>query len=160
MPAGTARRPTLAELSDEERNESFDRIQERMRGAWEIMRRNEEGESGKVTGRHARRSLAPCSSAGLLPEGAIMCVCRITPLDVLNTHPPAMRAARQLSWRHSHGLRRDEPVLPRLIGGPRGQSWLGRCGSGCWAGRVQPGKHVGARHPRHAGVVAGDLGAA
>jgi hypothetical protein len=36
---------TLSELSDEERNERFDRLQERMRGVWEIMRRNEEGES-------------------------------------------------------------------------------------------------------------------
>ena len=36
-------RLTLAELSDDERNERFDRIQERMRGVWEIMRRNEEG---------------------------------------------------------------------------------------------------------------------
>ena len=45
MTTETAREPTLAELSDEERNERFDRIQERMRGAWEIMRRNEEGES-------------------------------------------------------------------------------------------------------------------
>jgi PGM1 C-terminal domain len=42
---GTAGGPTLAELSDEERNERFDRLQERMRGVWEIMRRNEEGES-------------------------------------------------------------------------------------------------------------------
>jgi hypothetical protein len=45
MTTGTARGPTLAELSDEERNERFDRLQERMRGVWEIMRRNEEGES-------------------------------------------------------------------------------------------------------------------
>ena len=45
MTAGTAREPTLAELSDEGRNERFDRLQERMRGVWEIMRRNEEGES-------------------------------------------------------------------------------------------------------------------
>jgi len=42
---GTAGGPTLAELSDDERNERFDRLQERMRGVWEIMRRNEEGES-------------------------------------------------------------------------------------------------------------------
>ena len=35
----------LAELSDEERNERFDRLQERMCGTWEIMRLNEEGES-------------------------------------------------------------------------------------------------------------------
>jgi PGM1 C-terminal domain len=35
----------LAELSDEERYERFDRLQERMRGVWEIMRRNEEDES-------------------------------------------------------------------------------------------------------------------
>jgi hypothetical protein len=45
MTTGTAREPTLAELSDEERNERFDRLQEGMRGVWEIMRRNEEGES-------------------------------------------------------------------------------------------------------------------
>ena len=45
MTAGTAREPTLAELSDEERNKRFDRLQERMCGVWEIMRRNEEGES-------------------------------------------------------------------------------------------------------------------
>ncbi len=45
MTTETPREPTLAELSDEERNERFDRIQGRMRGAWEIMRRNEEGES-------------------------------------------------------------------------------------------------------------------
>ena len=45
MTTGTTRGPTLAELSDEERNERFDRLQERMRGVWEIMRRNEEGES-------------------------------------------------------------------------------------------------------------------
>jgi hypothetical protein len=45
MTTGTAREPTLAELSDEERYERFDHLQERMRGVWEIMRRNEEGES-------------------------------------------------------------------------------------------------------------------
>src|SRR5689334_14410615 len=45
MTTGTAREPMLAELSDEERNERFDRLQERMCGAWEIMRLNEEGES-------------------------------------------------------------------------------------------------------------------
>jgi hypothetical protein len=45
MTTGTAREPTLAELSDEERYERFDRLQERMRGVWEIMRLNEEGES-------------------------------------------------------------------------------------------------------------------
>jgi hypothetical protein len=45
MTTGTTRGLTLAELSDEERNERFDRLQERMRGVWEIMRRNEEGES-------------------------------------------------------------------------------------------------------------------
>jgi hypothetical protein len=45
MTTGTTRGPRLAELSDEERNERFDRLQERMRGVWEIMRRNEEGES-------------------------------------------------------------------------------------------------------------------
>jgi hypothetical protein len=37
MTAGTTRRLTLAELSDDERNERFDRLQERMRGVWEIM---------------------------------------------------------------------------------------------------------------------------
>ena len=41
MTTETAREPTLAELSDEERNERFDHLQERMRGVWEIMRRNE-----------------------------------------------------------------------------------------------------------------------
>lgn len=45
MTTGTAGGRTLAELSDEERNERFDHLQERMRGVWEIMRRNEEGES-------------------------------------------------------------------------------------------------------------------
>src|SRR6516164_8128105 len=45
MTTGPMRGPTLADLSDEERNERFDRLQERMRGVWEIMRRNEEGES-------------------------------------------------------------------------------------------------------------------
>ena len=45
MTTGTARGPTLAALSETERNERFDRLQERMRGVWEIMRRNEEGES-------------------------------------------------------------------------------------------------------------------
>jgi hypothetical protein len=45
MTTGTAPGPTLAELSDEERNERFDRLQERMRGVWEIMRHNEEDES-------------------------------------------------------------------------------------------------------------------
>src|SRR5215472_13128328 len=45
MTTGTARGTTLTELSDEERYERFDRLQERMRGVWEIMRRNEEGES-------------------------------------------------------------------------------------------------------------------
>jgi len=45
MTTGTTRGLRLAELSDEERNERFDRLQERMRGVWEIMRRNEEGES-------------------------------------------------------------------------------------------------------------------
>lgn len=45
MTTGTAREPTLTELSDEERNERFDRLQERMRGVWEIMRLNQEGES-------------------------------------------------------------------------------------------------------------------
>jgi hypothetical protein len=32
MTTGTARGPTLTELSDEERNERFDRPQERLRG--------------------------------------------------------------------------------------------------------------------------------
>ena len=45
MTSGMARGLTLAELSDEECNERFDHLQERMRGVWEIMRRNEEGES-------------------------------------------------------------------------------------------------------------------
>ena len=36
-----------------------------------------------------------------------------------------MRAARQLAWCRSHGLRRDEPVLPRRTGGPRGQFGYG-----------------------------------
>ena len=45
MTAGTMGEPTLAELSDEERYERFDRLQERMRGVWEIMRHNEEDES-------------------------------------------------------------------------------------------------------------------
>jgi len=36
---------TLSDLSDKERNERFDRLQERMRGYWQIMGRNEEGES-------------------------------------------------------------------------------------------------------------------
>ena len=45
MTTGTAPGPTLAELSDEERYERFDRLQEKMLGAWEIMRQNEEGES-------------------------------------------------------------------------------------------------------------------
>jgi hypothetical protein len=49
MTTDTARGTTLADLSDEERNERFDRLQERMRGAWEIMRRNEEGESVVVS---------------------------------------------------------------------------------------------------------------
>jgi hypothetical protein len=40
MTTGTTRGLTVAELSDEERNERFDRHQERMRGVWEIMRRN------------------------------------------------------------------------------------------------------------------------
>lgn len=35
MTAATARRLTLAELSDKERNERSDRLQERMRGVWE-----------------------------------------------------------------------------------------------------------------------------
>ena len=45
MTTGAAPGPTLAELSDEERYERFDRLQERMRGVWEIMERNEEDES-------------------------------------------------------------------------------------------------------------------
>jgi hypothetical protein len=45
MTAGTAPGPTLAALSDEERYERFDRLQERMRGVWEIMQCNEEDES-------------------------------------------------------------------------------------------------------------------
>jgi len=45
MTIGTALGPTLAELSDEERYERFDRLQERMRGVWQIMSRNEEDES-------------------------------------------------------------------------------------------------------------------
>jgi hypothetical protein len=45
MTAGTAPGPTLAELSDEERYDRFDRLQERMRDVWEIMRRSEEDES-------------------------------------------------------------------------------------------------------------------
>jgi hypothetical protein len=40
MTTATAGRLTLAELSDKERNERFDRLQERMRGVWEIIRRN------------------------------------------------------------------------------------------------------------------------
>jgi hypothetical protein len=47
MITGTASGPTLAELGDEERYERFDRLQERMRGVWEIMRHNEEDESGR-----------------------------------------------------------------------------------------------------------------
>ena len=39
MTTATARRLPLAELSDKERNERFDRLQERMRSVWEIMRR-------------------------------------------------------------------------------------------------------------------------
>jgi hypothetical protein len=58
MTAGAARGPTWAELSDEERNERFDRIQERMRGVWEIMRRDEEGESVVVIPRSAWTALA------------------------------------------------------------------------------------------------------
>ena len=46
MITATARRPTLAELSDKERNERFDRLRERMRGVWEIMRHN--GEGGRI----------------------------------------------------------------------------------------------------------------
>jgi hypothetical protein len=38
MITGTASGPTLAELSDEERYERFDRLQERMLGVWEVMR--------------------------------------------------------------------------------------------------------------------------
>ena len=38
MTTGTTRGLTLAELSDEERYERFDRLQERMRGVWEIIR--------------------------------------------------------------------------------------------------------------------------
>ncbi len=45
MSNGTAVLPTLADLSDEERNERFDRLQERMRSVWEIMKHNEEDES-------------------------------------------------------------------------------------------------------------------
>jgi hypothetical protein len=45
MTAETALGQTLAELSEEERNERFDRLQERMRSVWQIMRQNEEGES-------------------------------------------------------------------------------------------------------------------
>ena len=45
MTIGTALGPTLAELSDEERYERFDRLQERMRGLWQIMSRDEEDES-------------------------------------------------------------------------------------------------------------------
>jgi hypothetical protein len=45
MITGTARGPTLAELSDEERYERFDRLQQKMRGVWEIMRHNEKDES-------------------------------------------------------------------------------------------------------------------
>jgi len=40
MTTATARRLTLAELSHKERNERFDRLQERMRSVWETMRRN------------------------------------------------------------------------------------------------------------------------
>src|SRR5215467_48835 len=36
---------TLSDLSDKERNERFDRLQERMRGYWQIMGQNEKGES-------------------------------------------------------------------------------------------------------------------
>ena len=43
MTTAMARRLTLAELSDKERNERFDHRQERMRGVWEIMRHNGEG---------------------------------------------------------------------------------------------------------------------
>ena len=45
MTTGMDREPTLAELSEDERNERFERLQERMRGVWEIMRRNEADES-------------------------------------------------------------------------------------------------------------------
>ena len=40
-----ARELTLAQLSDEERDEHFDRLQARMRSIWEIMRHDEEAES-------------------------------------------------------------------------------------------------------------------
>jgi Pyridoxamine 5'-phosphate oxidase len=55
------------------------------------------GRTGKVTGRHARRSLAPCSLAGLLLEGAIMCVCRITPC-------PGPRSAARLAPARNYWL--------------------------------------------------------
>ena len=45
MTTATAPGPTLAGLGDEERYERFDRLQERMRGVWEIMERNEEDQS-------------------------------------------------------------------------------------------------------------------
>jgi hypothetical protein len=45
MTTGTVPEPTLAQLSDEERYARFDRLQERMRAVWEIMRRSEEDES-------------------------------------------------------------------------------------------------------------------
>jgi hypothetical protein len=45
MTTGAASGPTLGELSEEERDVCFDRLQERMRGVWEIMRRNEADES-------------------------------------------------------------------------------------------------------------------
>src|SRR6516164_11571616 len=45
MTTGPMRGLTLAGLGDEERYERFDRLQERMRGVWEIMERNEEDQS-------------------------------------------------------------------------------------------------------------------
>jgi hypothetical protein len=54
MTTATARRLTLAELSDKERNERFDRLQERMRSVWEIMRRNGEGGRAHCRPRRAR----------------------------------------------------------------------------------------------------------
>ena len=77
MTAGTAAGPTLAGLGDEERYERFDRLQDRMRGVWEIMRHNEEDESVVVVPSLAwtgsASEVARCSRR--MRSGCLCCCC-------------------------------------------------------------------------------------
>jgi hypothetical protein len=68
MITATARKLTLPELSYKERNERFDRRQERMRGVWEIMRGNGEGGRAHCRSRRAKVIIKRDRHVGLRAE--------------------------------------------------------------------------------------------